>query len=147
MLAGLAGVPYSPVLFLQLIAMLLLASMVLTAFGLLLGARVANIQSVMPLMQAVITPLMFLSGALYPISGLPTWLAVATKLNPVAYAVQPMRQVVFSHVDLSAEAAAVVNQPLTWNGWPVPIGLQLVVLAAIGLVVFAVAVRRFSRTD
>jgi ABC-2 type transport system permease protein len=146
-LAGLAGVPYSPVLMLELLAILFLASMSITAFGLLLGARVANIQSVMPVIQTVITPMMFLSGSLYPTSGLPTWLAVATKVNPVTYAVHPMRHVVFSALDLSPAAARVVNRPLTWNGWPVPIALQLLILAALGLAAFAVAVKRFSKTD
>src|SRR3954454_5641181 len=71
-LAGLAGVPYDPILMIELLAVLFLASLSITAFGLLLGARVANIQSVMPMIQMVITPMMFLSGALYPTSGVPT---------------------------------------------------------------------------
>ena len=146
-LAGLAGVPYSPVLMLELLALLFLASMSITAFGLLLGAKVANIQSVMPVIQTVITPMMFLSGALYPTSGLPGWLAFATKVNPVTYAVNPMRHVVFSHLDLSPAAAAVLDPQLTWGGWPVPFALQLVVLTGLGLVTFAVAVKRFSKTD
>ncbi len=146
-MAGLAGVPYSPVLMLQLLGVLFLASLSITAFGLLLGARVANIQSVMPVIQTVITPMMFLSGALYPTSGLPTWLAIATKVNPVTYAVLPMRHVVFSHLDLPPQAARLLDHPLTWNGWPVPVGLQLLILAALGLLVFAVAVKRFSKTD
>jgi ABC-2 type transport system permease protein len=146
-LAGLCGVPYSPVLMLELLGVLFLASMSITAFGLLLGARVANIQSVMPVIQTVITPMMFLSGALYPTSGLPTWLALATKINPVTYAVNPMRHVVFSHLDLTPQAARVLDPQLTWAGWPVPFGLQLVVLAALGLVTFAIAVKRFSKTD
>ena len=146
-LAGLCGIPYSPVLMLELLGVLFLASLAITAFGLLLGARVANIQSVMPVIQTVITPMMFLSGALYPTSGLPTWLALATKVNPVTYAVNPMRHVVFSHLDLTPAAARVLDPQLTWNGWPVPFALQLVVLAVLGLVTFAVAVRRFSKTD
>jgi daunorubicin resistance ABC transporter membrane protein len=146
-LAGLAGIPYSPVLMVQLLAVLFLASLAITAFGLLLGARVANIQSVMPVIQTVITPMMFLSGALYPTSGLPAWLSVATKLNPVTYAVNPMRDVVFSALDLSPAAAPVLDAMLTWNGWAVPMALQLVVLSAFGLVTFAVAVRRFARTE
>ncbi len=146
-LAGLCGVPYSPVLMLNLLAILFLASLSLTAFGLLLGAKVANIQSVMPVIQTVITPMMFLSGALYPTSGLPTWLAFATKVNPVTYAVNPMRQVVFSHVDLTAEAARVINPQLTWNGWAVPFAVQLLILTVLGLVTFAVAVHRFSGTE
>ena len=146
-LAGLAGIPYSPVLMLELVALLFLASMAITAVGLLLGARVANIQSVMPVIQTVVTPMMFLSGALYPTSGLPGWLAFATKVNPVTYAVNPMRHVVFSHLDLSPEARAVLDPPLTWGGWAVPLVLQLLVLTGLGLVTFAVAVRRFSRTE
>ena len=146
-LAGLCGIPYSPVLMLELLAVLFLASLAITAFGLLLGARVANIQSVMPVIQTVITPMMFLSGALYPTAGLPTWLAFATKINPVTYAVNPMRHVVFSHLDLTPAAARVLDPQLTWGGWPVPFALQLVVLTALGLLTFAVAVKRFSKTD
>ena len=146
-LAGLAGVPYSVGLMVQLLGILFLASLTLTALGLLLGARVANIQSVMPVIQTVITPMMFLSGALYPTAGLPAWLAVATKLNPVTYAVLPMRHVVFSHLDLPPAAAGVLDRPLTWNGWTVPVGLELLILLGVGLAVFAIAVKRFSRTD
>ncbi len=146
-LAGLAGVPYSPVLMLELLALLFLASMSITAFGLLLGAKVANIQSVMPVIQTVITPMMFLSGALYPTSGLPAWLAFATKINPVTYAVNPMRHVVFSHLDLSPQAGQLLDPQLTWGGWVVPMALQLVILAGLGLLVFAIAVRRFSGTE
>jgi len=146
-LAGFAGVPYSPVLMLELLFVLFLSSLSITAFGLVLGARVANIQSVMPVIQMVITPMMFLSGALYPTSGLPTWLAIATKVNPVTYAVAPMRHVVFSHLSLSPSAYRLLDPRLTWNGWAVPFALQLVMLAALGLVAFAVAVQRFSKTD
>ncbi len=75
----------------------------------------ANIQSVMPVIQTVITPMMFLSGALYPTAGLPTWLSFATKLNPLTYAVQPMRHVVFGHLDLSP-AALRASTPAS-RGW------------------------------
>ena len=146
-LAWFAHVPYSPVLMIELLAVLFLASMSITSFGLLLGARVSNIQSVMPMIQTVITPMMFLSGALYPTSGLPTWLAVATNVNPVTYAVHPMRHVVFSHLDLTPAATRMLDPALTWNGWAVPVGLQLLILAGLGLVAFTIAVSRFSKTD
>jgi ABC-2 type transport system permease protein len=146
-LAGLAGVPYSPVLLLELVAILFLVALAITAFGLLLAARVTNVQALMPVIQTVITPMMFLSGALYPTSGLPAWLGVATKVNPVTYAVEPMRHVVFAHMHLSPSAAGALAPALTWNGWPVPIALQLVILAAIGAIALAVAVNRFSVTD
>ena len=146
-LAPLAGVPYSPAMLLEIVAILFLTSLSITAFGLLLGARVSNIQSVMPMIQTVVTPMMFLSGALYPLAGLPTWLAVATKLNPLTYAVLPMRAVTFSHLDVPPAVSQYLAPRLTWFGWPVPVGVQLLVLAALGGVAFAIAVRRFSRTE
>ena len=146
-LAGLADVPYSPVLMIQLLGILFLVSYSITAFGLLLAARVKNMQSLMPLIQTAITPMMFLSGALYPVHGLPTWLLVITKINPMTYAVQPMRDVTFSHVDLPPRATESLGGTVTWNGWPVPVGVQLVILFVLGTAVLAIAVARFSRTE
>src|SRR5512133_1996473 len=76
-LAGLVDVPYDPVMMLELFVL----AFMICALGLVLAARVKQIQSAMPLVQLTITPLMFLSGALFPLSNLPTWLKVVTTLN------------------------------------------------------------------
>lgn len=146
-LAGFADVPYSPVLMVELLVMLLLVSFSVTAFGLLLAARIKNIQALMPLIQTVITPMMFLSGSLYPVAGLPSWLLVLTKINPLTYAVQPMRHVVFEHLDVPAGAAATLAPDVTWNAWPVPVGLQLVIMIGLGVIALSIAIFQFSRTD
>src|SRR6202046_4205546 len=82
-LAGFAHVPYNPLLILSLIGMLLLLSFTLTAFGVMMAARIKQFQAFMALTQMLIMPLFFLSGALYPLSGLPAWLTVLTRLDPV----------------------------------------------------------------
>ena len=51
---------------------------------------------------------MFLSGALFPLQDLPRWLTVLTHLNPITYAVDPMRQAVFWHLDGSAETSSAI---------------------------------------
>ncbi len=63
-----------------------------------LAARIKQVQSAMPVVQLIIVPLMFLSGALFPLSGLPTWLTVLTHLNPMTYAVEPMRSMGFDQL-------------------------------------------------
>jgi daunorubicin resistance ABC transporter membrane protein len=146
-LAGLCGVPYAPTLLVALLVLLFLVSAAVTAFGLLLAARIRNMQTLMPIIQTVITPMMFLSGALYPLAGLPTWLRVATKLNPLTYAVQPMRHVVFDHLELSDATRRAVDPGVTWWGWQVPVWLQVTMLVGLGCAILAVAVVRFSRTD
>ena len=146
-IAGLVDVPYSPVMIAALVAEMMLLGFCLTALGLVLAARVRQIQSMMGLMQMILMPLMFLSGALYPLRDLPGWLNAAVKLNPITYAVHPIRQVVFDHVDAAPGALAALNPPLTWWGWEVPLLAQLGVVALTGLVLLAVAVAQFNRAD
>jgi len=57
-----------------------------------------------------------------------------------------MRHVVFSHLDLTPAAARLLDPQLAWNGWPVPFACSWW-CTALGLVTFAVAVKRFSKTD
>ena len=64
-------VPYNPVLLLTLVGELLLLSFTLTAFGLMLAARIKQFQSFMALTQMLVMPLFFLSGALYPLNACP----------------------------------------------------------------------------
>ncbi len=65
-LAGLVHVPYDPVLLVGCAVLVFLTAFSITAFGLLLAVRVQTVQAVMPLVQLLLTPLMFLSGALFP---------------------------------------------------------------------------------
>ena len=146
-LAGLVGVPYNLVMMVELVGLLFLMAFMICALGLFLSARVTQVQSAMPLVQLTITPLMFLSGSLFPLSNLPGWLHVATTLNPMTYAVEPIRTVVFDHLDLSAAARATFNPGITWGGWQVPVVLQIAIVVATCLVLLGLAVVRFARTE
>ena len=146
-LAGLVGVPYAPVMILELVALLFLMSFLMTAMGLVLAARVKQIQTAMPMVQLIITPMMFLSGALFPLANLPSWLAIVTRLNPLTYAVEPMRQAVFHQLDLDPVARANLDPGITWWGWAVPVGVQVALVVVLGLGLLGVATLRFSRTE
>jgi ABC-2 type transport system permease protein len=146
-LAPLVGVPYNLVMMVKLVGLLFLMAFMICALGLFLSARVKQVQSAMPLVQLTITPLMFLSGSLFPLSNLPGWLHVATTLNPMTYAVEPIRSTVFDHLDLSPAARATFDPGITWGTWQVPVPLQVAVVAATCLVLLGLAVARFARTE
>jgi len=146
-LAGLAHVPYDPVLLLILTGELLLLSFTLTAFGVMMAARVKQIQAFMALTQMIVMPLFFLSGALYPLNGLPGWLTVLTRLDPLTYVVAPMRHAVFSHLPISPLAVSVLSPGVTWFGWVVPVGLCLTLVAAMGAAMLAVGIAEFRKTE
>jgi len=146
-LAGFAHVPYNPVLMLTLIGELLLLSFTLTAFGVMMAARIKQIQAFMALTQMLVMPLFFLSGALYPLTGLPAWLAVLTRFDPLTYIVDPMRQAVFSHLNLNPVAVHQLAPGITWAGWLVPVWLSLAIVAAMGLGMLMVAIIEFRKTE
>jgi ABC-2 type transport system permease protein len=146
-MAGLVGVPYNPVMLITLFFEMMMLGFAVTAVGLVIAARVKQIQSMMGLMQAILMPLIFLSGALFPLTHLPTWLNGLVHVNPISYAVHPLRQAVFIHITASPLARARLNPPLTWWGWPVPILLQLAVVLAIGLFFLGIAILEFNKAD
>jgi ABC-2 type transport system permease protein len=146
-LAGLADVPYDPVLLLGLFGLQLLLAFAVTAFAVMVATRVRQIQTFTTVMQMLVMPMFFLSGALYPLSGLPTWLEVLNRLNPLTYAVDPMRRLVFDHLDIPAATRSALDPGVTWLGWRVPTLVELGMVLALGLAMMAVAIVQFSRTE
>jgi len=145
-LAGVAHVPYTPSLMLILVGELLLLSFTLTAFGVMMAARIKQIQAFMALTQLFVLPLFFLSGALYPLNGLPPWLTVLTRIDPLTYIVDPMRHAVFAHLAFG-RVLNELSPGITWFGWSVPLGLSLAIVAAMGLAMLGIAIAEFRKTE
>ena len=145
-LAGANGVPYDPVLIVELLALLALLAFAMTAFGVLAAARIRTIQTFMGLSQMIIMPMFFLSGALYPLANLPAWLVALTRINPLTYAVDPLRRAVFAHVD-AGPLAERFGHGVTWFGWTVPVALEVAVVLVMGLLMLSAAMVQFRRAD
>jgi ABC-2 type transport system permease protein len=146
-LAWAVHVPYSLGLIFGVFGLQLLLAFSITAFGVMIAARIKQIQSFMGVMQMIVTPMFFISGALFPSGDLPGWLAVLNRLDPITYAVAPMRTLVFANLNLSEEATKALNPPITWFGWAVPIALQIFTVFALGLIMLAIAIAEFSAGD
>ena len=144
--AGAVGVPYDPLLILELIGMLLVLAFTMTAFGVMLAARIRTIQAFMGISQLVLMPMFFLSGALYPLNNLPSWLVVLTRINPLTYAVDPLRRAVFSHVN-AGPLAARFGGGVTWFGWTVPVWIEVAVVLGMGLAMLGVGVAQFRKAE
>jgi ABC-2 type transport system permease protein len=146
-LAGAVRVPYDPLLLLGIFALQLLLAFSITAFGVMVAIRIKQMQSFMGVMQMIVMPMFFLSGALYPVAGLPAWLAALNRIDPLTYAVDPMRRLVFTHLDVSAAASRVLNPGVTWWGWRLPALLEAGVVLALGLVMLGIAIWEFNATE
>jgi len=147
LLAWYADIPYNPVLILTLVGELLLLSFTLTAFGVMMAARIKQFQAFMALTQMLVMPLFFLSGALYPLTGLPAWLSVLTRIDPLTYIVGPMRRAVFSYLTIPAGYEQHLAPGITWGGWLVPIWFSVAIVAAMGIGMMLVAMAEFAKTE
>jgi ABC-2 type transport system permease protein len=124
-----------------------LLAFTVTAFGVLVAVAIKQAQTFTWVMQMVVFPMFFLSGALYPVSGLPDWLAVLNRIDPLTYAVDPMRQLVFGHLDVSEAARRTLDPGVTWFGWQLPALFEVAFVLLLGLAMLAIAIGRFSRTE
>src|SRR5947208_2852988 len=89
-LAPVVGVRLTVVNVLELIPMIFVLAFALSAVGVALGARMRSLQGFQMVMNFLMMPLFFLSGALFPLSAnLPAWMTVLTRLDPAAYGVDP----------------------------------------------------------
>ena len=59
--------------------------------GLLMAARIRSVENFAGIINVVLFPLLFLSGALYPTDGMPAALRAVARANPVTYAVDLVR--------------------------------------------------------
>jgi ABC-2 type transport system permease protein len=146
-LAGAVDVPYDPALILGVFALQLLLAFSITAFGVMIAIRIKQMQSFMGLMQMVVMPMFFISGALFPVANLPGWLAFLNRIDPLTYAVDPMRRLVFSHLDISAAARRTLDPGVTWGGWHVPALLEAAIVLVMGLAMLGIAIWEFSATE
>jgi len=68
-----------------------LLSFLFTAFGTAIASRLDDMQGYPLVMNFIIMPLFFLSGALFPITGLPAIFGYIVKVNPLSYAIDGIR--------------------------------------------------------
>lgn len=74
-------------------------------------------------------------------------MGVLNRLNPLTYAVDPMRRVVFDHLDIAEDTRRTRAPGVTWWGRRVPTLLEVGIVLVLGLVMMALAIARFTRSE
>jgi ABC-type multidrug transport system, permease component len=140
-LAGLAGLPYRPVVVALLLGELALIAFTMTVLSALVAVFVTRMETFQTLLSLAMMPLFFLSGALFTVDGLPGWLTALTLANPLSYAVDALRRTAALALPPDQAPAA-----LALAGWTPPVALEIVVMLLAGLLALTLAARRFART-
>jgi ABC-2 type transport system permease protein len=103
-------------------------AVVFAAAGVAIGSGLQDMQGFQLIMNFLVMPIFFLSGALFPLVGLPKLLALITRLDPLSYGIDGMRAVMLGQSAF---------HPAT----------DIAVLAAVGAVLLVIGAWRFSKIE
>lgn len=139
LLAPFVGVSITPLLVLQLIPVLVIVSVSLSGLGILVASRMRSQQGFQLVVQLIIFPLIFLSGVFFPVNNVAPWLATVSRMNPLTYGVDAIRQVFLRG---AGDAIGV-----TVFGHTMSVADDLVVVAVFGAILLTLASRWFGKLE
>ena len=91
LLTLLVGFRPDPLLLLPAILIMFLIALLFTALGTGIASVIQDFQGFHLIMNFLVMPLFFLSGALFPLEGLPTVIAIISRIDPLTYGVDALR--------------------------------------------------------
>lgn len=132
----------------KLLPLIALVSFMLTGLGVALGSRLRSVESFQMLSQVAIFPAMFLSGIFFPINNVPAWMDVLVKINPVTYAVAPIREIALSEqlAAVPADAPFQITH-VEWFGYTLSTWEELGVVLVFGALMLTIAIRAIRTTE
>jgi ABC-2 type transport system permease protein len=138
LLAPVVGVKLGGSQIIELIGLMLLVATVMTAFGILIAARQRTMEGFQMMMQFLLMPMFFLSGAFFPLRGVPLWMTWLSRIDPVTYGVDALRQ-----QTLSRSVPATLLQSLTLH----PLATDVAIMALLAVAFIVPAVWQFGRQE
>src|SRR5204862_222420 len=103
-LAPFVGVKLSLLTILEVVPLAFVLAFGLSAFGVLLASMMKSLQGFQVVMNFLMMPMFFLSGALFPLTNLPGWMTFVTRIDPASYGIDPVRRVILSNSGLPSAA-------------------------------------------
>ena len=100
-LAPAAGISLSVETVLAAAGVLALLAIAMTSLGFAFAWKIDSTQGFHAIMNVVLLPMWFLSGAFFPVAGAPPWLEWVMRLNPLSYGTMAFRQVLYPGMDQS----------------------------------------------
>ena len=142
-LAPIVGVTLTPLAVLELIPLIFVLAFALTTLGVVLAAGIKSMQGFQAVINFLMMPIFFLSGALFPLGNLPWWMTGLTRIDPAAYGIDPLRRVILG---ASGVPVAVTDRlGLTVGGQTLPLMAEVGLVLAFGVVMLGIAIWSLRR--
>jgi ABC-2 type transport system permease protein len=149
-LAPLLGVSLTPIMVVELVPMLIVISMSLSGLGVLVASRMRSQQGFQLIIQIIIFPLIFLSGVFFPVNNVPAWMEVISKINPLTYGVDAIRQL-FLGPEISTTGGALGQNTYAIGvaifGHTMTIAQDMLVVVIFGIIMLSIAAWSFGKQE
>ena len=140
-IAPIVNVPLGVETVLLLVPTVVVLSLVLSGLGIVIGSFARSQQGFQLLMQMLVFPMIFLAGVFFPVDSVPLWMEVASKINPVTYGVDAIRQVILGSDPAAAGlGVTVLGHTMTWAE-------ELAAIGTLGIVMIGAAIWAFGRQE
>lgn len=140
-LGPIIGVSLTFKMFVLLIPAMFMLSLVLSSIGVAVTSRMKSLDAGQYVFQFIAFPIVMLSGAIFPLHNLPLWLDFLTKINPITYAVDILRRIVFENLNLPKPVIATLSPSI--SGKTIDIGYEIIIVSGFTLVLIFFASRAF----
>lgn len=147
LLAPLAGIAITPQLVLWSLPVMFLVALAMTAMSVAVAMKMRYVQGFQSFIQILSFPMIFLSGAFFPLVNLPLWLEIVVKINPVSYGIDALRRIALLAQGVPLDALAESGLVMELFGYTLSLRDDLLVIAAFGLLMLALAVYQFNQQE
>jgi len=149
-LAPIIGIALTPILVIKVVPLLIIISLSLSGLGILVASRMRSQQGFHVVVQLIVFPLIFLSGIFFPVNNVPVWLQIISKVNPLTYGVDAIRQI-FLGSDSAPVRGAIGNSTpvigITVFGHTMTVLEDVMVIAILGVVMILAATWSFNKQE
>ena len=139
LLSPLLGLTPGIIQIVLLMAAVALLATATSALGVLMASRIRSVETFQYVFQFALFPLFFLSGAFFVLDRVPLWIAVIAKLNPLTYAIDLFRHILYADIELGdvTRELLLVNTPAE----------NVLIIALISVVLLTASVVSFARME
>lgn len=137
-LAPLIGVSLHLAIIPSLFVVMIILAFAISGMGLLIASLMKSLESFGLLMQLLVFPMFFLSGAFFPLTAVPGWMRALSMIDPLTYGVDAMRDIMLRSQLAPAELAKIILHSPSVN---------VVYLIAFSVIMISAAVVAFNRRN
>ncbi|MGD0088830.1 MAG: ABC transporter permease [Planctomycetota bacterium] len=141
------GIRLNLTMLVELIPVMFLVAFTLSSVGLLIASSIKTSAGFQMVVQVLVFPMLFLSGALFPLAGMPLWMNFLVKINPLTYAVDMFKKIILNVSTMNPALKQALGLNLTVFNHTVTIWNELLFIALLALVFITLATVSFGRVE